>query len=88
MLEKTIKVLNPMGIHPKTATILVQTANKFTSNIWISKDEKKVNAKSLMGVMSLAISKGTDIVVIVDGHDEEMAMNSILALVASTEVEK
>jgi phosphocarrier protein len=85
MLEKTIKILNPHGIHPKNATILVQTANKFVSNIWISKDEKKVNAKSLMGVMSLAIPQGADIVVLAEGKDEDMAVNTIAELVSASE---
>lgn len=83
MVEKTIEITNPTGLHARPAALFVQTAGKFTANIWINMDHKKVNAKSIMGLISLAVSKGTEITIIADGEDEDLAMKEIVDLVMS-----
>lgn len=83
MVEKTIEITNPSGLHARPAALFVQTAGKFTSNIWIKVDNKKVNAKSIMGLISLAVSKGTEITIVADGEDEELALSEIVDLVTS-----
>lgn len=83
MVEKTIEITNPTGLHARPAALFVQTAGKFTSNIWIKVGDKKVNAKSIMGLISLAVSKGTVVTIIADGEDEEVAINEIVDLVTS-----
>lgn len=77
MLEKTYKVIADTGIHARPATLLVQTAGKFDSEIQLEYKEKKVNLKSIMGVMSLGIGKDAEIKIIADGSDEQSAMNAI-----------
>lgn len=83
MVEKTIEITNPTGLHARPAALFVQTAGKFTSNIWIKTGLKKVNAKSIMGLMSLAVSKGTEITIVAEGEDEEFAVKEIIDLVTS-----
>lgn len=83
MVEKTIEITNPSGLHARPAALFVQTAGKFTSSIWIKVGDKKVNAKSIMGLISLAVSKGTMITIVADGEDEELAVNEIVDLVTS-----
>lgn len=78
MLEKQFKVTAETGIHARPATLLVQTASRFDSEIHLEYKGKKVNLKSIMGVMSLGIGKGADITITVDGKDEEVALNSIV----------
>jgi phosphocarrier protein HPr len=77
MVEKQFKVISETGIHARPATLLVQAASKFDSEITLEYKEKKVNLKSIMGVMSLGVGKGADIKIIVEGSDEEEAMNSL-----------
>jgi len=83
VVEKTIEITNPSGLHARPAALFVQTAGKFTSSIWIKVGDKKVNAKSIMGLISLAVSKGTMITIVADGEDEELAVNEIVDLVTS-----
>ena len=83
MISKDIVVQNQVGLHARPATIFIQKANEFTSGIWISKDDRKVNAKSLLGVLSLGVTRGTSITVIADGADEEAAVNELANLVES-----
>ena len=83
MVEKTIEITNPTGLHARPAALFVQTAGKFTSNIWIKTGQKKVNAKSIMGLISLAVSNGTEITIIADGEDEDLAVKEIVDLVTS-----
>jgi len=77
MIEKKFTVIADTGIHARPATLLVQAAGKFESEISLQYKEKKVNLKSIMGVMSLGIGKDADITIIVDGNDEELAMNEL-----------
>lgn len=77
MIEKTYKVIAETGIHARPATLLVQTAGKFESEITLEYKGKKVNLKSIMGVMSLGIGKDAEIKIIVEGSDEENAIKSL-----------
>ena len=83
MFSKEVVVNNQVGLHARPATFFIQKANEFKSSLWIEKDARKVNAKSLLGVLSLGITKGTKISVLADGVDEEDAANSLVALVES-----
>ena len=83
MIEKTVEVTNPTGLHARPAALFVQTAGKFTSLIKIQKDDKVVNAKSIMGLMSLAVSQGTVVSISAEGEDEEFAVRELVDLIAS-----
>lgn len=83
MYSKNVTVQNQVGLHARPATFFIQKANEFKATIWIEKDERRVNAKSLLGVLSLGIVGGTEIKVIADGNDEEAAVNALVALVES-----
>lgn len=83
MVSKEIVVQNQVGLHARPATFFIQKANEFTSSIWISKEERKVNAKSLLGVLSLGVTRGTTITIIADGADEEEAVKELENLVQS-----
>lgn len=83
MFTKDVQVQNQVGLHARPATFFIQKANEFKSSIWIEKEDRRVNAKSLLGVLSLGIVGGTTIRVIADGADEETAVNALVALVES-----
>jgi len=83
MIRKTIKMTNPTGLNAKAAALLVQTAGKFTSKIWIAKDDKIVDAKSIMGLMSLTVPMGSEISVEADGEDEQLAVKRLIELIES-----
>ena len=71
------------GLHNRQATFFIQKANEFRSSIWIEVDDRKINAKSLLGVLSLGIVKGTTITLIADGSDEKEAVEALAELVRS-----
>ena len=75
------KIINKLGLHARASAKLTQVANQFKSDIWIEKNNKKVNAKSIMGVMMLAASQDSDITITTEGSDEQDALNSIIALI-------
>ncbi len=83
MFMKETMVSNQVGLHARPATFFIQKANEFKSSIWVEKDERRVNAKSLLGVLSLGIVKGTPINLIADGPDEEAAVNSLVDLISN-----
>ena len=83
MYTQEITVKNEVGLHARPATYFIQKANEFKSGIWVEKEERRVNAKSLLGVLSLGIVKGTPITIIADGSDEEEAVAALTALIAS-----
>ncbi|HIT59586.1 MAG TPA: HPr family phosphocarrier protein [Candidatus Faeciplasma pullistercoris] len=83
MFVKDVVVKNQVGLHARPATFFIQKANEFKSSIWVEKEERRVNGKSLLGVLSLGIIGGTSIRIIADGPDEETAVNSLVALVES-----
>jgi len=81
VLTLSIKIINKLGLHARASAKLTQIANQFESDIWLEKNDKKVNAKSIMGVMMLAASQGTNIIITTEGPDEKEALNSIVALI-------
>ena len=81
MFSKEVVVKNQVGLHARPATFFIQRANEFKSSIWIEKDARKVNAKSLLGVLSLGITKGTSVNILADGTDEEAAVASLVTLI-------
>lgn len=83
MIEKKVVVKRKTGLQARPAAIFVQEANRFSSDIFVEKDGKKVNAKSIMGIMSLAIGSNKEITLIADGSDEEIAMNTLVSFVQS-----
>ena len=83
MYDKDVLVQNQVGLHARPATFFIQKANEFKSSIWVQKDERRVNAKSLLGVLSLGIVGGTKIRIIADGTDDKAAVDSLVDLVES-----
>ncbi len=83
MFIKDVVVQNKVGLHARPATFFIQKANEHKSSIWVEKEERRVNAKSLLGVLSLGIVGGTGIKIIADGADEEAAVDGLVALVES-----
>ena len=83
MYVKEVTVQNHVGLHARPATFFIQKANEFKASIWVEKEERRVNAKSLLGVLSLGIVGNTAIRVIADGADEEAAVEALVKLVES-----
>lgn len=83
MYSKDVMVQNQVGLHARPATFFIQKANEFRSSIWIEKEERRVNAKSLLGILCLGIIGGTQIKIIADGADEQAAVNALVELVES-----
>lgn len=83
MFVKEVMVKNQVGLHARPATFFIQKANEFKSSIWIEKEERRVNAKSLLGILSLGIVGGTTVKVIADGADEKAAVDALIELVDS-----
>jgi catabolite repression HPr-like protein len=77
MVEKLVEVKLKTGLQARPAALFVQEANRFSSDIFLEKDGKKVNAKSIMGLMSLAVGSGVEINIIADGDDEERAIDAL-----------
>ena len=78
-----VTIQNTVGLHARPATFFIQKANEYKSTIWVEKEERRVNAKSLLGVLSLGIIGGTTIKIIADGSDENEAVEGLVALVDS-----
>ena len=83
MFVKEVTVQNHVGLHARPATFFIQKANEFKSSVWVEKEERRVNAKSLMGVLSLGIIGGTHIKIIADGSDEQAAVEALVKLIES-----
>ncbi len=83
MVSRSVKIKNSVGLHARPATFFIQKANSFKSSIWVEKEDCRVNAKSLLGVLSLGIVEGMTITLIADGSDEASAINGLVALVDS-----
>ena len=79
MYVKEVTVENQVGLHARPATFFIQKANEFKSSIWVEKEERRVNAKSLLGVLSLGIVGGTTIRIIADGADEQAAVDGLIS---------
>lgn len=83
MVEKRVKILNRVGLHARPAALLVQTASKFASDIYLEKDRFRVDGKSIIGVLTLAAERGSEITIIAEGADEEKAVGELASLVNS-----
>ncbi|MCL2249675.1 MAG: HPr family phosphocarrier protein [Oscillospiraceae bacterium] len=83
MYEKKATVTKQVGLYARPATFFIQKANEYRSSIWIEKDERRVNAKSLLGVLSLAVAQGSTISVLADGPDEIEAVDTLCELINS-----
>ena len=83
MFSKEVLVKNQAGLHARPATFFIQKANEFKSQIWVERNERRVNAKSLLGVLSLGIIGDTEIKIIADGPDEEAAVTALAELIES-----
>ena len=83
MVSRSVTIQNNVGLHARPATFFIQKANSFKCSIWVEKEDCRVNAKSLLGVLSLGISKGMTITLIADGSDEAEAVNGLTELVNS-----
>ena len=83
MYTKEIVVQNQVGLHARPATFFIQKANEFKSTVWIAKEERKVNAKSLLGVLSLGITRGTQVTISAEGADETEAVDNLVDLISS-----
>lgn len=83
MYVKDVLVQNQVGLHARPATFFIQKANEFKASIWVEKEDRRVNAKSLLGVLSLGIIGGTTIRILADGADETAAVDALVALVES-----
>ena len=82
MVTQEVTINNEVGLHARPATFFIQKANEFKSSIWVEKEERRVNAKSLLGVLSLGITKGTTITLLADGSDEKEAIAALSELVS------
>lgn len=80
--QSTVTIINKLGLHARAATRLVQTAGEYQSEVFIGKDGREVNGKSILGVMMLAAAKGSEITVRCDGSDAETAHEALVALIA------
>jgi phosphocarrier protein len=81
MVKKEVTITNHIALHARPATFFIQKANTYKSSIWIEREERKVNAKSLLGVLSLGIAQGMTISIVADGSDESDAVNGLIDLI-------
>lgn len=82
MLTRETQIINKLGLHARASAKLTQLAGKFACEVWMSKGSRRINAKSIMGVMMLAAGKGSTVTLETDGKDEAEAMEALLALIA------
>lgn len=82
MLRREAEIINKLGLHARASAKLTQTASRFAAEVWMEKNGRRINAKSIMGVMMLAAAKGSTVTIETDGSDEAEAMEAILALIA------
>ena len=81
MISRNVTIKNSVGLHARPATFFIQKANSFNCSLWVEKEDCRVNAKSLLGVLSLGISKGMDITIIADGQDEVEAVEALVDMI-------
>ena len=82
MIKVTTTISNKLGLHARASAKLTKLAGSFPCEVWMAKGERRVNAKSIMGVMMLAAGKGSEVVIDTDGPQEQQAMDALLALIA------
>ena len=83
MQQREIEIVNKLGLHARASAKLTQLAGQFAAEVWISREGRKVNAKSIMGVMMLAAAMGSKVVIETDGPDEDEAMKAVIGLIAA-----
>ena len=83
MLQQELEIVNRLGLHARASVKLTQTASRFNSEVWLTRNGKRVNAKSIMGVMMLAAARGSTVLLEVEGADESDALEALVQLVAS-----
>ena len=83
MISRDVTIQNNVGLHARPATFIIQKANSYKSSIWVEKGDRRVNAKSLLGVLSLGIVKGMTVTLIADGADEAEALEGLSELIAT-----
>ena len=83
MTERTVKVINRAGIHARPSALLVQTTKNFSSNIYLEKGTDRINAKSIMGIITLGAAYGTELKILAEGEDEEIAVEILVKLFES-----
>ena len=83
MIQREVTITNNSGLHARPATFFIQKANTYRSGVWVVKDDRKVSAKSLLGVLSIGIAKGMTITIVADGDDEEAALKGLVELIES-----
>ena len=84
MIKHDVTITNNIGLHARPATFFIQKANTYKASIWIEKDDRKVNAKSLLGVLSLGIAKGMTVTLVAEGADEAVAIDGLVELVENS----
>ena len=83
MISRDIEIINKLGLHARASAKLTQLAGKFQCEVWMSRNQKRVNAKSIMGVMMLAAGMGTAVTLETDGVDEQAAMDALVELISA-----
>ena len=83
MTEQNVTIINRAGVHARPAAVLVQAAKDFKANIYLEKGVDRINAKSIMGILTLAATYGTELRIIAEGEDEEIAVETIFRLIES-----
>ncbi len=83
MLSRKVTIMNNIGLHARPATFFIQKANAYKSSLWVEKGDRRVNAKSLLGVLSLGIAKDSEILLIADGADEQAALDGLVDLITN-----
>ena len=81
MITREVTITNTIGLHARPATFFIQKANAYKSSVWVEKDDRKVNAKSLLGVLSLGITNGMTVNLIAEGTDEKEAIEGLATLI-------
>lgn len=81
MISREVTITNSIGLHARPATFFIQKANSYKASIWVEKEDRRVSAKSLLGVLSLGIAQGMTVVLIADGQDEEEALKGLSDLI-------
>ena len=81
MLSRETEIINKLGLHARASAKLTQLAGRFKCEVWMAKGPRRINAKSIMGVMMLAAGKGSKVTLETDGADEQEAMDALLALI-------
>ena len=83
MRQRELEIVNKLGLHARASAKLTQTAAQFASEVWLTRNDRRVNAKSIMGVMMLAAARGSKVILETDGPDEVQALEAVVQLVAA-----